>query len=305
MKYLFNVPENRKIRVIIDADAACECDDQYAIVYALLSPRLEVKGVIGTHFNDMLGEGSMIASYEMCKKVIDLMELDYEVPVFKGCSKKMEPGAPLEECEGVDFIISEALRDDPRPLYYLGLGPMTDLATALRKEPTIEGKFKNVIWIGGGTIMGCIQEFNHANDVEAGNAIMLSNLPLSSVQVESYIGIKVGLAEFQKKVYPYGKIGKFLFEYMAKMNEVYAYDDRMAGPDWPVGESWFIADLIAVGLALEPHEYCYSIEPPEILLPQGMHFPVPTVRSIKVFKTANYRYMLEDFFAKLALTYGD
>ncbi len=40
---LFDVPDYKKIRVIIDTDAACEADDPFAIVHALLSPKLIVK----------------------------------------------------------------------------------------------------------------------------------------------------------------------------------------------------------------------------------------------------------------------
>ena len=39
----FDIPEYKKIRVIIDTDAACEADDPFAIVQALLSPKLIVK----------------------------------------------------------------------------------------------------------------------------------------------------------------------------------------------------------------------------------------------------------------------
>ena len=47
---LFDVPEYKKIRVIVDTDAACEADDPFAIVHALLSPKLIVKGIIAEHF---------------------------------------------------------------------------------------------------------------------------------------------------------------------------------------------------------------------------------------------------------------
>ena len=40
---MFDIPEYKKIRVIIDADAACEADDPFAIVQALLSPKLIAK----------------------------------------------------------------------------------------------------------------------------------------------------------------------------------------------------------------------------------------------------------------------
>ena len=50
IKDLFSIPEDKKIRVIVDTDAACEADDPYAIVHALLSPKLIVKGIVAEHF---------------------------------------------------------------------------------------------------------------------------------------------------------------------------------------------------------------------------------------------------------------
>jgi inosine-uridine nucleoside N-ribohydrolase len=40
----------RKRRVIIDTDAKNEADDQFAIVHGLLSPTLDVRGLIAAHF---------------------------------------------------------------------------------------------------------------------------------------------------------------------------------------------------------------------------------------------------------------
>ena len=56
MKYKYDVTEDKKVRVIIDTDAACEADDPFAIVHALLSPKLIVNGIGATHFNE---EGSV------------------------------------------------------------------------------------------------------------------------------------------------------------------------------------------------------------------------------------------------------
>ena len=49
---MITIPENKKIRVIIDTDAACEADDPFAIVQVLLSPKLVVKGILAEHFNE-------------------------------------------------------------------------------------------------------------------------------------------------------------------------------------------------------------------------------------------------------------
>ena len=43
---LIKIPDYKKIRVIIDTDAACEADDPFAIAQALMSPKLIVKGIL-------------------------------------------------------------------------------------------------------------------------------------------------------------------------------------------------------------------------------------------------------------------
>ena len=60
LDYEFKVQEKKRIRVILDTDAACEADDQYAIVHALLTPRFIMKGIIAEQFRE---ENSVDKSY--------------------------------------------------------------------------------------------------------------------------------------------------------------------------------------------------------------------------------------------------
>ena len=83
MPYQFKVQERKKIRVIIDTDAACEADDQYAIVHALLTPRFIVKGIIAEQFKSEGGVNSVEQSYEEIKKVLGLMNIS-DIPVYRG-----------------------------------------------------------------------------------------------------------------------------------------------------------------------------------------------------------------------------
>ena len=50
MALKFDVRDEKKIRVIVDTDAACEADDPFAIAHALMSPKLMVKGITAVHF---------------------------------------------------------------------------------------------------------------------------------------------------------------------------------------------------------------------------------------------------------------
>ena len=70
--YLYEVPDYKKIRVIIDTDAACEADDPFAIVQGLLSPKLTVKGIVAEHF---VSEGSMERSLAEIKTILELMDI--------------------------------------------------------------------------------------------------------------------------------------------------------------------------------------------------------------------------------------
>ena len=74
---LFEIPENKKIRVIVDTDAACEADDPFAVAHALLSPKLIVRGILAEHFAE---PGSMEKSYEEIRTILSAM--DREVPVL-------------------------------------------------------------------------------------------------------------------------------------------------------------------------------------------------------------------------------
>lgn len=48
MKY--ELPAQKRARVVVNTDAKNEADDQYAIVHALLTPSFEIHGVISAHF---------------------------------------------------------------------------------------------------------------------------------------------------------------------------------------------------------------------------------------------------------------
>ena len=45
----YPIPEEKKVQVILDTDCACEADDPYAIVHALLSPKISVTGICAEH----------------------------------------------------------------------------------------------------------------------------------------------------------------------------------------------------------------------------------------------------------------
>ena len=115
---MIRIPDEKKIRVILDTDAACEADDPFAIVHALLSPKLIVKGILAEHFNE---KGSVRKSYDEIMTVLDAMDL--KIPVLMGEKDPVDAvGWPDAVSEASDYIISEAMNDDPHPLFILCAG---------------------------------------------------------------------------------------------------------------------------------------------------------------------------------------
>lgn len=294
MKIRYTVQECKKLRVIVDSDAACEADDQFAIAHALMTPRFIVKGIIAEQFFSDGGEESVEKSVREIEKIMHLMNIE-GIPVLRGAPLPLASEDDLPASEAADFIISEALREDGRPLYVLCQGAVTNVAIALRKCPSIAGRMI-CIWIGGGFYPKGGWEFNLLNDYHAANILFKSQLELWQVPMECYTTMQLGYAELQSKVMPCGEIGKYLFEQMVALG---------MEKDWIMGESWSLGDSPAVGLALNPGCGRYIERPAPVVDEQGHYIDCDENRTIRVYTRVDSRYILEDFFAKLAILYGE
>jgi purine nucleosidase len=297
MKYSFDVPEQKKMRVIINTDVMNEADDQFALVHALLTPRFKVKGVIAAHFGDIRSKTSMEDSYAEAKRILSLMGMEGSVDVFKGAVRAIKDESTPEVSEGAELIIREALADDPSPVYAIFLGPLTDLASAYLMEPKIAERL-NVIWIGGREWPNGGEEYNLSNDITAANVVFKSNISLWQVPKNVYSSIKVSIAELEYKVKPCGEIGEYLFDQLIGVNEKFADNAR-----WPLGECWSLGDSPAVGLLLDPHEFCYELKPAPLVAEDMHYIHGYNNRLIRVYNHVDSRFILEDMFSKLALNY--
>lgn len=297
-KYRYDVPEKKKIRVIIDTDAKNEADDQFAIVHALLTPKFKVQGIIGTHFGTRRTTESMEESYQECVKILDLMGLEGQYKVYRSAKAAMKSESDYEYSEGADFIVQEAMKNDSSKLFVVVLGAITNVACAYMKHPEIAGHF-TCIWIGGGMYPAGGEEFNVSNDIVAANIIMRSDIELWQVPANVYSMMLVTFAELQDKVYPCGKIGKYLFEQLVEFRDyiVNTYDW------WQRDESWILGDSPVIGLMLDPHDFSYTMrEAPYINEDMTYSFDGEG-RLIRVYDRIDHRFILEDFFAKLKLNY--
>lgn len=291
--FKFEVRDEKKIRVIVDTDAACEADDPFAIAHALLSPKLIVEGITAEHFAKT---DSVQRSFEEIRTITEAMGMN--VPIFLG-----EEGALDEQASGnsqaVEFIIEQALKEENHPLYILAMGAITNVAAAFRKCPEII-KRVTVVWIGThGSRYGTVpfREFNAGNDVKAANEVLQSGTRIWLIPSYVYTTMHIGLAEIQNRIYPYGEIGRHLFENMVSYNMT----DEAA---WTQGESWSLGDSPSVAVTLNPECGHYAETKAPWVGEDTSSVPREDSPLIRVYSDVDSRYVLEDFINKLQLQYS-
>ncbi|MCR5596310.1 MAG: nucleoside hydrolase [Lachnospiraceae bacterium] len=285
----YEVPDHKKIRVIVDTDAACEADDPFAIVHALLSPKLIVKGITAEHFKE---KGSMESSYREIETILTIM--DMEIPFFRG------QDGPLDEddrvSEASQFIVEEARKEDDKPLFILCQGAVTNVAKAILTESGIKDRM-SVIWIGThgeGPIKAPFSEFNAANDIEAANILLQSGVRLWLVPSSVYSTVNIGISEIQRRIRPCGNIGEHLFDNLIRYN-------MLEGAGWTQGESWSLGDSPAIAIAINPGCGRYYETKAPLVLPDTSSAVKEDNPVIRIYKDVDSRYILEDLIAKLEL----
>jgi hypothetical protein len=295
-KYRFRVPEEKMVRLITDTDAKNEADDQFAIVHTLLSPKVDNVGFIAAHYGIARHHDSMMRSYAELETIFSKMALPSEDLLFKGASCPLADTKIPVQSEGADLIIKEAMKDDGRPLFVTFLGPLTDLASAFLLEPRIAGRL-TAIWIGGGKYPEGGVEFNLGNDINAANIVFSSGIKLWQVPKNVYEMMAVSYAELECKVWPWGAIGRYLFDQLM----AHAREEGPRKSSFRSGETWVLGDNPSIGVILYEHRFGFDIIPaPEIT--GEMHY-VHTGRNpaIRVYNTIDSRLILEDMFCKIKL----
>ena len=317
-RYAFAVPQEKQVRLITDTDAKNEADDQFAVVQALLSPKMDNVGLIAAHFGIDRVPDAMEASYRELETILDKMYLPKDGLLYHGAPHALPDRTAPVVSEGAELIVREAMKDDPRRLFVIFLGPLTDLASAYLMEPRIAQRI-TVIWIGGGVYPEGGYEFNTINDLNAANVIMDSPMELWQVPMSVYRTMKTSFAELYEKVRPYGKLGEHLFDYMVEFNHKFTpylseveqwkpagISEAAFRAIYPGGENWQLGDSPVVGLMLTDHEGDYTVEGAPRFEPETCRYLLRpgNPRKIRVYHQVDTHFILEDFFAKIKYYFG-
>ncbi|MCD6374663.1 MAG: nucleoside hydrolase [Caldisericaceae bacterium] len=173
-----------KIRVILDTDANNELDDQHAIAYMLFSGK--VFDVEGITVNKTYNGGSIDDHYAEAVRIVKLCNLYPDIPVYKGATgtyKEIVGHLNEENFDGsdaVNFIIERAHAKDHRKLVLLGVGKLTNITLAIKKDPSIIDRVR-IVWLGSN--YPDPGEYNLVNDTTAINPLLESSAEFEMVMV--------------------------------------------------------------------------------------------------------------------------
>ena len=183
-------------RIIIDTDPGI--DDSLAILLALASPEITLEGLSVVHGNSSTEQGTINAL-----SVLELAKASH-VPVYRGCdlplvqpsllapethgdegigyAKLSAPQSKYQVERGSDFLI-EKIMSNQGEITLVCIAPLTNVALAIRQEPRIVEKVKEVFIMGGAlrhegnTTM--LAEFNTYVDPHAAHIIFHSGMPIT------------------------------------------------------------------------------------------------------------------------------
>jgi len=181
-----------RIPIILDTDIGDDIDDALALALALQSPELDVRAV--TTVIDDTETRTRLAWKELG------LYGRHDVPVATGASEPLlDPVRTtrarqfevLTEADTVpaaahrraaDLII-DTLMASPQPITLVPIGPLTNIALALKGEPRIKPKIARIVLMGGAFHM-LQQEYNIWRDRVAAEIVFSSGVPITAVGLD-------------------------------------------------------------------------------------------------------------------------
>lgn len=224
-----------KVDVILDTDAYNEIDDQFAISYLLKSgEKLNVKGLCAAPFfnqNSTDPKDGMVRSYKEIFKLLKLARReDLKDIVFMGSEHYLTDEKTPVNSPAADFMADLSNSYSPQnPLYIVAIGAITNVASAMLKNPQMKENTV-IVWLGGHgrDYREPASEFNMVQDIAAARVIINSGVPFIQLPCRGVINrLLVSKADLE-----YWLIGKNpLATYLAE-NTISAAEEYAKGKPW-------------------------------------------------------------------------
>ena len=211
-----------RIDAVFDTDTFNEIDDQFALVYALMSlDRLNLQAVYAAPFHNSRSAGpadGMEKSYEEIQRVLGRMHLEQPISTLRGSTAWLKTGEVPGANPAGDDLIGRARdrKPDEPPLYVIAVGAATNVAGALLRAPDIKDRVV-VLWLGAHPLTWpTAREFNLKGDPMAARVLFDSGVPLVLFPCRNVAeALRTTIAEMNLFVRGKGKIGDYLAQIFA------------------------------------------------------------------------------------------
>ncbi|MGN0070239.1 MAG: nucleoside hydrolase [Atopobiaceae bacterium] len=283
--------QHPRFRAIVLTDCANEADDAFALAYTLLSPSIEVRAVVAQHFGL---SGSAKASFDEAARTMDLAgPAAADVLLLMGASSALGEGSD-EDAPGVAALVREAEAEDERPLYLLAMGPLTDVALALKQSSAV-AEHAMLVWIGGGRYPEGTHEANCARDIRAAQEVFSSGMRIWQIPSGAYKKMRVPLSEIRCRIAPAGPLGAHLAGQLVRFKE--GMQERAS---WIQDESWVMGDMAAPAALLAETKDLWEERPAPAIAEDGSYRDAgPDARTIRVYHDLDVSFAMNDFICKL------
>lgn len=190
-----------KKRIIIDTDPGV--DDALTFLLALASPEIQLEALTITQGNVTVERGTRNALV-----VLEFLGASH-IPVAKGCSLPIvgpllasdlvhgssglgnanlpEPKTKTVPQHAIDYLIERFLAE-PGEISLFAIGPLTNIALAIRKEPRFTNAIKELVIMGGSIREGGNitpqAEFNIYADAHAAHVVFHSGIPITLIPLD-------------------------------------------------------------------------------------------------------------------------
>jgi inosine-uridine nucleoside N-ribohydrolase len=194
------------MKVILDTDIGDDIDDAWALAFVIAHKDFEPLGITVAH-------GNTPARAKMACKMLHLTGRG-SIPVFVGRQTEQKEysyqftwaedfaAKKPDARKAADFIV-ETVRKNPGQVTLIAVGPLQNLADALRKEPQLGKLVKRVVLMGG-CVYGTadkqepIAEWNVRSSVADAQLVYGAGLPLTIVPLDSTTHVRLSDAERER-----------------------------------------------------------------------------------------------------------
>jgi inosine-uridine nucleoside N-ribohydrolase len=252
-------PPTGKVSMVLDTDAACEVDDQFSIVYSLLSPeKIDLEAIYLAPYQVRPDSPTLLDtienSYLEATKVLKMLGRSSDNFVYKGAIEYLCVESP-QATEVTNDLIERAMGMSPNdpPLYVGAIGTITNIAAAILIEPEIIERIV-VVWLGGSSHhRPSALEYNLVQDIPAVQTVLNSGVPFIQMPCRDVTSHLVSsVPELTYFLKGRGEIGDYLLDIVTKYGET-----QMPGlcgwskvlwdivvPAWLINHEWVDTDLI-------------------------------------------------------------